>query len=85
MRYLLYKTIADLPDEDFCKIAYKNSASQIYDLFDKLLINNITEDNINLKQIKKSQLQSITGLFELYIKYLKRLEKQPKEIYQTAF
>ena len=85
MRYLLYKTIADLPDEDSCKIAYKNSASQIYDLFDKLLISNIDEEKINLKQIKKTQLQSITGLFELYIKYLKTLSKQSKTIYQIAF
>ena len=85
MRYLLYKTIADLPNGDPCKLAYKNSLSQIYDLFDKLLISNITADKINLKQIKKTQLQSISKLFELYSDYLNKLNKQAKAIYQTTF
>ena len=83
MRYLLYKTIMDLKDSSI-KLAYKNSITLLYELFDNLLVSNITADNINLKQIKKSHLISNADVFELYIKYLQTLSKQSKKPYQVG-
>ena len=84
MRYLLHKTILDLENKT-TKQAYKNSISQIYELFNNLLLSNVTEDCINLKQIKKTHLSSFSDVFQLYIDYLNTLKKQNKQTYQIAF
>ena len=85
MHYLLYKTISELNDKDPYKLAYRNSTNLIYNLFDKLLISDITAEKINIRQIKKTQLESVSNIFELYIQYLNKLSKQEKDTYQTVF
>ena len=83
MRYLLHKTILDLENKT-TKQAYKNSISQIYELFNNLLLSNVTEDCINLKQIKKTHLSSFSDVFQLYIDYLNTLKKQNKQTLQRS-
>lgn len=85
MRYLLYKTISNLSDNHKTKSAFLNEVNLIYDLFDKLLFSEIVEQNLNLKQIKKTQLLSNANLFELYVDYLNCIKKQNKKTYQSCY
>jgi len=85
MRYLLYKTISNLKDNHPYKLAYLNSVSEIYELFSNLLVSDINESNINIKDIKKTQLQSKANIFELYLEYLKVVNEQEKATYQATF
>ena len=84
MRYLLYRTISQVSNE-VKKQSYRNSASLIYELFNNLLMANVTENDIDIRQIKKTKLSSYADIFQLYIDYEKNILKQEKKSYQAKY
>lgn len=84
MKYILFKTIDKMTDEKI-KQAFKNSLSEIYDLFSNLLYAEVDKADVKLDTIKKKNVISTFLLFKLYVNYLDELEDLKKIYHHRMF
>ena len=66
MKYILFKTIDKMTDEKI-KQAFKNSLSEIYDLFSNLLYAEVDKADVKLNTIKKKNVISTFSLISLSV------------------
>ena len=64
MKYILYKTIEKMKD-DKIKQAFKNSLSEIYELFSNLMYAEVRKEDVKLNVIKNKNVKSIYLLLNL--------------------
>lgn len=84
MKYILYKTIEKMKD-DKIKQAFKNSLSEIYELFSNLMYAEVRKEDVKLNVIKNKNVKSIYLLLNLYINYQSELESAKEISHQKMF
>lgn len=78
LKYILFQTINQIPDDELCKLAFKNSINEINGFFGKLLMSGITASDIDTDKIKQQYRGATKALFELYKKFLKNVKSKNK-------